>query len=209
MEHGYKFEDVMAEYDKHLARLVNYSRVTNNTKEYYTQYRDHAIREFAAVDYDEARILEKYQNGDWMQYNLRGGVASIVGELGEMIATRYYVVCGHYVQRCESREEQVAGRDLLIRLPRWANSYSVSVKVRKQYGDNTIHLRDGDFPHTTTPPHRIAYVLLDQNKIFQCDYPDIMRYYRGAATKAGATSIPLSVVDFRTFRHCEYTDIAA
>lgn len=203
-DHGYTYEEAILEYDRYLSWFKSLPDTYESDADHFRWYRNFVVKEFAAVDNDESKIIAKYSDADWMEYNIRGGVASIVGEIGEMIAMWYYRKTGHEVSRCTKRSDQVLGRDIRIKKKRWEFNYTVSVKVRKVYGDNTMPLRSTDFiiddVQHPYPVHRIMYVILNKGMLFQCDYDDIRHHYKTTSEKNGyAKTVNISTIDFKTF----------
>lgn len=199
-DHGYDFVHVVDKYRVVLDLLCTHPDIDADLKKYYNNYLVHAIQEFAAVDNDEQKILAKYGGrASWQECSLRGGILSIVGEIGEMIMVWHYTTLGYNVSRCPDEKDQKLGRDLWIWKSNYPSKYSVSVKVRKLY-NYQMQLRKKDFLAEPDKLDRIAYVLLDECMLFQCNYADIRQFYQSQKHLADG-SMTTSSADFTTYKH--------
>lgn len=199
-DHGYEFAPVIDTYRTVLDLICAHPDISAELKKFYSNYLAWAIQEFAAVDNDEQRILARYGGtAHWQEFSLRGGILSIVGEIGEMIMAWHYTTLGYNVARCPNEADQKLGRDLWIWKPGYPTKYSVSVKVRKLY-NYQMQLRKKDFVAAPTELDRIAYVLLDERMLFQCNYADMRQFYQSQPHLSDG-SMTTSSVDFTTYKH--------
>lgn len=166
-----KLTNLQAACDRHLG-------VGHSISEYVKEYHGAAL-----LAINNGSFGNRYAH--WSKYNLRYGMYSVDGLIGECLAAMWYMRQGLWVWMDESHSSQVQGIDLWIQHPTWAYSYAVSVKCRNLHA---FEVYQSDIPVDTTV-NRICFVDIDHNLIEQFSMEAYKQASNNGTSQPGLTQL--------------------